>query len=199
MSSVKPMKQRLRESFLRKREAVSHAVQHDASQKMLMHFAAHPLCKHLAKATVVAAYHPTAGELDPLPLLEHLLSHGMVAALPVIVKKESALAFAPWHPEATMQAGKVIAHILEPEHYHEDRCTPSLVMVPLLAVDARGHRLGFGGGYYDRTLTALREQNPALITIGIGYHWQLSKHDLPNEPHDVVLNYFLSEEGITAF
>lgn len=197
--SLVQSKQQLRETYLAKRESLPHTQQMHAAHKAAAFFLAHALFHQLTRDTIIAAYHATEGEMDPAPLLEEMVRHGLTVALPVITGRAKPLAFAPWHPAIKMRKGDFIEHILEPAHAPEERCEPSLVIVPLLAVDENGHRLGFGGGYYDRTLETLQQKNPALITVGMGYSWQKSATPLPSEPHDIALDYFLSDEGIEAF
>lgn len=198
MSSI-TNKQSLRKYYLDKREALSVQTQMDASHQLIQHFLKHRVFKALNKESIVAAYYAASGEMSPLPLLERLVQHQIKTALPIIVEKNQPLAFAPWHPETEMMAGHIFAHIAEPHHNPDERCLPSVVMVPLLAVDAQGHRLGFGGGYYDRTLAWLKEKNSDLVIIGIGYGWQKQDPPLPIEAHDIPLDYFLCEEGMSAF
>lgn len=174
-------------------------VQIEASHHLVELFQHSPLFKTISHHETVAAYYPTKGELSPLPLLESLIQHDMVACLPIIKGKDQPLAFAPWHPEHDMVAGKIYAHLHEPKHDIPDYCEPDMLFVPLLAVDKYGNRLGFGGGYYDRTLAALKATKPHIVTIGVGYHWQLCNEVFAAEPHDVPLDYFLSDKALTAF
>jgi 5-formyltetrahydrofolate cyclo-ligase len=75
---------------------------------------------------------------------------------------------------------------------------PSAVLVPLLAFDSLGHRLGYGGGYYDRTLAALRTRGP-ILAIGVAYSGQELDRPLDNDPHDQKLDMVITETGVRRF
>jgi 5-formyltetrahydrofolate cyclo-ligase len=114
----------------------------------------------------------------------------MGIAFPRVVRRDAALEF------HIVPAGEVLAPgsfgIPEPLA-HWPRVTPTLLLVPLLAFDSRGHRLGYGGGYYDRTLEALN-----VPAIGIAYDGQ-EVASLPAEPHDRTLAAILTENGLRYF
>src|SRR5690606_22663272 len=79
------------------------------------------------------------------------------------------------------------------------RLTPTALLIPLLAYDMNGTRLGYGGGYYDRTIESLRHANPALCAVGIAYRGQCAPTPLPHAPHDQPLDAVLTEEGLHHF
>lgn len=122
-------------------------------------------------ARIIAGYWPMAGELDIRPLFQNLTDQGTQCALPVVVKKDMPLIFKSWKTGETLEQGPHgTQHPAKGEVV-----VPDLVLVPLLAFDEKGGRLGFGGGYYDRTLeklTALRvgvafdEQQLAKVPMG---------------------------------
>lgn len=141
--------------------------------------------------SIVAGYWPIATEIDVRPLLARLEGRGAVCALPVVVEAGAALQFRRWAliedledgPHGTMQP-RATAPIVRPQ----------IVLVPLLAFDAGGGRLGQGGGYYDRTLAALRGNGP-VTAIGVGYALQERAH-LPMTATDQRLDWILSEEAM---
>jgi 5-formyltetrahydrofolate cyclo-ligase len=148
----------------------------------------------LAQGDVVAGYHPVRDEADPRGLMSALAMQGHALALPVIAAARSALIFRRW------RTGDVLAPnaygIAEPLPAAE-AVTPDAVLVPLLAFDAGGHRLGYGGGYYDRTLDAIRRSRKVLA-VGIAYAGQ-EVPLLPHETHDHALDLVVTEDGVRSF
>jgi 5-formyltetrahydrofolate cyclo-ligase len=139
----------------------------------------------------LAAYWPTAYELDLRQALEPLANKWSIF-LPRVNGLE--MQFHAWSPEDKLLANSL--GILEPPA-HSPLCPPQnleIVLVPLIAIDREGMRLGQGGGYYDRFLPHTQG-----LTIGCGYSCQLSSEPLPHEPHDHQLAYFLSEKGLSPF
>lgn len=162
------------------REALCHAMYQGIAQ--------YPGIK---KDSVVAGYWPLPHELDCRPLMWSLMKEGAVIALPVIIDSKAPLQWRRFEGEAHLIAGP--HNIREPAKY----CavvTPDVVLVPLMAFDGRGHRLGFGGGYYDRSLEALRADNPDLLAIGIAMDG-LEIDSIPDGPYDQRLNAVVTETG----
>ncbi|WP_088143347.1 5-formyltetrahydrofolate cyclo-ligase [Achromobacter xylosoxidans] len=143
-----------------------------------------------APATV-AAFWPMADEPDLRPLLEQWVENGVAVALPVVRERNAPLAFLPWTPDAELRAGPY--GIQEPVAGAE--LLPDVVLVPTLGYTEQGDRLGYGGGYYDRTLTALRERGHPFIAIGIA--WSCGELDAGYEPaaHDFPLDAVLTQDG----
>ena len=96
-------------------------------------------------------YWPFRGEIGPHPLVRRLIERGARAALPVVVEKGQPLEFWAWHPGAPLRRG--VWDIPIPTERHAVR--PTALLVPLVGFDRQGYRLGYGGGYYDRTLAAM--------------------------------------------
>jgi 5-formyltetrahydrofolate cyclo-ligase len=144
----------------------------------------------LAPNTAVGGYHALPDEADPALLLERLVELGCHVAYPRVVGKGAALEF------HRVPDGEVLAPGAFGIHEPMDtwpRATPQLLLVPLLAFDAAGHRLGYGGGFYDRTIALLR-----VPAIGIAYAGQ-QVPALPADDHDMVLDAVLTENGLTRF
>jgi len=149
-----------------------------------------------APGTVVSAFWPMAGELDLRPLLEALHARGCVCGLPVVVGRDVPLVFRAWEPGVTLVTSRF--GIAEPA---PDRpvVRPQHALVPLLAVDDEGYRLGYGGGFYDRTLALLRGDGAApLVAIGVGLEAQ-RRPALPREPFDERLDWLVTEEAVRSF
>ncbi len=121
-----------------------------------------------ASGVAVAGFYPMPPEIDVLPALALLAGAGHTVSLPVVVGRKLPLVFRSWMPGAALARG-VLGIPYPPEGNPE--VEPSILLVPLLAFDRRGHRLGYGGGYYDRTLAELRAKRP-VFAIGVGYAFQ---------------------------
>jgi 5-formyltetrahydrofolate cyclo-ligase len=141
---------------------------------------------------VVAGYWPMGEEADVRPLLEQLTRRGVIAALPVVVAPHAPLQFRRWVPGDALEAGR---HGTRHPFASADIAVPDILLLPLLAFDARGGRLGYGGGYYDRTLEVLRAERGRRITaIGIGYAAQ-AVDAVPRGRHDQPLDWIVTEDG----
>lgn len=121
-----------------------------------------------AAGASVAGFYPMPPEIDVLPSLIAFADAGHTVSLPVVVGRKQPLIFRSWMPGGALASG-VLGIPYPPEGNPE--VEPSILLVPLLAFDRRGHRLGYGGGYYDRTLADLRAKGP-VFAIGVGYDFQ---------------------------
>jgi 5-formyltetrahydrofolate cyclo-ligase len=150
------------------------------------------LCSHVlrdappADGAVVAGFWPLAGEIDIRPLLLALAGRGHPVLLPFTPKRGLPLTFRRWWPGDAMPAGRFGTPVPLGE-----AMTPTMILVPLLAFDRHGHRLGYGAGYYDRTLAAL----PGARTLGCGFAAQ-ELDSVPVGPQDVRLAAIATERGI---
>ena len=140
----------------------------------------------LPPASVVAGIWPLPGEIDLRPLWHTLHERGHTILLPQTPPRGQPLVFRVWHPACTM-----IAERFGTQCPDGPIAVPTLIFVPLLAFDAEGHRLGYGGGYYDRTLAAL----PEIPAIGVTYAAQRVA-SVPAGPHDRSLQMVISENGV---
>ena len=142
----------------------------------------------------VAAYWALEMEPDLGPLLVRLEDEAeFKLSLPTIVTPDAPLVFRPWVSSTPMKKG--LFAIQEPDTTAEAG-VPDVVLVPTLAFTRQGERLGYGKGYYDRTLTQLKAQNPALFALGIAWAvGDLSAYNYQAAPHDVPLNAILTDKG----
>ncbi|MCP3970360.1 MAG: 5-formyltetrahydrofolate cyclo-ligase [Rhodobacteraceae bacterium] len=139
---------------------------------------------------VLAGYMPIRTEIDPLPAM-----HGWdaVVGVPVIVGKGQPLAFYRWRPGCAMVEGPFGARVPA----EAEPVVPQVLIVPLVAFDGRGFRLGYGGGFYDRTLELLRA---ARDTVAIGYAFAAQETGaVPLEPTDQRLDMIVTEQGVRRF
>lgn len=148
----------------------------------------------LEPAAIVSGYWAFRDEADPRALLLALAARGHPLCLPAIVAKGQPLRFHRWRETDRMRQHSY--GVTEPQ-LEAEIVTPSAVFVPLLAFDATGFRLGYGGGFYDRTLQALRAIRP-IRAIGIAYAGQ-EVAVVPHGPHDQMLDAVLTEEGLRVF
>jgi 5-formyltetrahydrofolate cyclo-ligase len=116
----------------------------------------------------VSAFYSSGGEIDVLPALGWFAEQGHPTALPVVPGREQPLRFRAWRPGEPVVKG-VLGIPMPPADAAP--IVPEIVLVPLLAFDRRGHRLGYGGGYYDRTLAILRAHG-LVFAIGVGFAFQ---------------------------
>ncbi len=145
----------------------------------------------IAKEAVVAFYWPMGDEADPRMLAQALAARGHGLALPVVVARDRPLLFRRWRPGDTLTAHRFGMN--EPHSAAPD-VKPDVLLVPLLAFDAHGHRLGYGGGFYDRTLAALTKAR----SVGVAYAGQ-ETDDLPRQAHDHPLDMMVTENGLRRF
>ncbi len=138
----------------------------------------------------VSGFWPLADEFDPRPLIEHFHAAGHVIGLPVVIGRGQPLIFRRWQPGMTLVPGSFRVPTPPPE---APEVTPAVVLAPLLAFDAAGYRLGYGGGFYDRTLAKLRAVGHVLA-IGVGYAAQ-EVPAVPREPTDQPLDWIVTEAG----
>ncbi|MGQ0564809.1 MAG: 5-formyltetrahydrofolate cyclo-ligase [Gemmobacter sp.] len=135
----------------------------------------------------LSGYMPMRTEIDPLPAMA---AHDGPVGVPVIIAKATPLQFRAWTPEAPMVEGPFGA--LVPAG--GDWIIPQVLIVPLLAWDRRGYRLGYGGGFYDRTLQGLRARGP-VVAIGFAFATQ-EVAEVPVDATDQRLDMVVTEEGV---
>ncbi len=143
---------------------------------------------------VVAAYWSMDEEFPTLPLLHALHDRGFPVVLPVVVAPRRPLEFRRWVPGLAMEAS---VHDIPVPPRNSAVMTPEALIVPLLAYDGAGYRLGYGGGFYDMTLAALRAaaSAPAVIAAGLAFSGQ-EIGSLPHEDFDETLDLVITETGI---
>jgi len=137
----------------------------------------------------LTGFMPIRTEIDPVPAMAEACAHGPVG-VPVIIEAGQPLRFSRWTPDVPMKAGAFGAMIPEVDDFFE----PEILIVPLLAFSRSGGRLGYGGGFYDRTLEMLRAERPTLA-IGFAFAGQESD-DVPLEPTDQQLDLIVTEAGV---
>jgi 5-formyltetrahydrofolate cyclo-ligase len=145
----------------------------------------------IPKDAIVSFYWPMGDEADPRALAAALAARGHTLALPAVARKRSPLHFRRWREGDPLIVHSFGMHEPAPD---APAAVPSVLLVPLLAFDAHGHRLGYGGGFYDCTLSVLADK----LAIGVAYAGQ-EVDALPVLPHDHPLDMVVTEEGVRRF
>lgn len=171
-----------RREMIARREALAPARHAELCQRIVTH-AAHAL----PRPAVAAFCWPIRGEPDVRALLADWQAAGTRAALPVVVTEQAPLIFRQWQADSPLVADRYGI----PTPAEGATLQPDLLLIPLNAFDAAGFRLGYGGGYFDRTLAALQ---PRPLTVGVGFECNRLPSILP-QPHDLPLDWIITEAG----
>lgn len=147
----------------------------------------------LPPESVVSGYAPLKSEIDPMPLLRRLAQRGHVITLPFVEAPDRPLRFKRWRPGDPLVTGQFGAR--HPAG-RADFLEPDTLIIPLVAFDSDGYRLGRGGGFYDRTIAELKARK-AVQTVGLAFSTQLILR-VPRETHDERLDWIVTEEGALA-
>jgi 5-formyltetrahydrofolate cyclo-ligase len=189
-NSPQALKNDLRAAAFTRRDALDGSQRAAAAQALALHatrFEVGPGC-------IVAGFSAIRTEIDPSALMDALHARGAALALPVAVGRGQPLVFRAWTKDTVLVRG--LYGILEPSSDAEE-VEPDIVLVPLAAFDRRGHRLGYGGGYYDRTLQGLRKTR-RITAAGLAFSVQeIGK--LPADAHDEPLDLVLTERDVIDF
>ena len=145
----------------------------------------------LASRPALSAYLPVRSEFDVLPILHHAHAQGCPTGLPVVLGRNRPLCFRRWAPGDPLVDGTFGIATPSPD---AETLDPEILLVPMLAFDEDGYRLGYGGGFYDRTLALRRDGHPATLAVGIAYAGQRVEH-VPRAPGDQRLDWIVTEEG----
>ena len=163
-----------------------HARDPDAGETLAAKF---PLKLLERYGPIVSGYWPISSEIDPRPLMQKLAQAGAKLALPRI-DEDGTMSFRLWHEKDPLEPGAF--GLNEPPH-SAPRVQPTLILMPLLAFDKVGNRIGYGKGHYDRALASLRADG-RIFACGLGFHGQMMD-ELPAKPHDQPLDWAVTERG----
>lgn len=188
-------KRDLRDRMVRIRRGAHRQAGRDAAAALLDNFqSARQQGLVLNAGDTVSGYWPLRDEIDIRALLTALHGEGTVCGLPVVMKRAVPLVFRRWRPGEELESA---AFGLSQPSSDAPVIEPRVLLVPLLAVDSAGNRLGYGAGYYDRTLQALRAQGPATA-VGIAFEAQRVAA-LPVDGYDQPLDWLVTERSVTRF
>ena len=188
MTSLPPpeLKDRLRSEGFSRRDALDKAFREDAARRI----AGRTLdCPELQSLTPVGGYWPIRSEVDSRPLMEALLDRGQDVALSQIIHPH--LSWRLWRPGDVLIKGGFGVREPGPD---APEVFPSALLVPLVAFDRRGGRVGYGKGHFDRAIAALEAKHP-ILTIGLAYAVQ-EIEEVPVEPHDRMLDVIVTESEL---
>jgi 5-formyltetrahydrofolate cyclo-ligase len=174
----------LRREAIARRDALAPAERAKAAEAI----AARAFPVAVTPGTIVSGFSPLKSEINPVPLMRKIADAGAQLALPVVAGKGKPLIMRAWAFGEPLASG--VWGIREPKPEALE-VAPDILLVPLLAFDRRGHRLGYGAGYYDMTITALRAQKP-ITTVGIAFAAQ-EIDTVPTTPRDACLDLVLTE------
>jgi len=180
-------KAELRREALARRDALPAADRAQAAETI----AARKFPLAVAPGVVVAGFMPMKSEINPLPLMRKLADAGARIVLPVVAGQGKPLIMRAWAFGEPLAAG--VWGIRQPEPA-APALAPDILIVPLLAFDRAGHRIGYGAGYYDLTLAALRARQ-AVVAVGIAFAAQ-EIAAVPATPHDAPLDLVLTEREV---
>jgi 5-formyltetrahydrofolate cyclo-ligase len=188
MTELKDIKAEARKAAAKARKAAHDLVKDEAPLQLAAHgFPLQPtsVCK------IVSAFFPYKSEIDARSLLGKLAGEGWTTCLPIVIALGEPLIFRRWFPGEPTEPG--VWGIPRPT---DDAALlePDVLLVPLMAFDRKGYRLGYGGGFYDRTLEVLRAKK-SIVAIGIAYAAQEVGH-VPRGPHDQPLDYVMTEREV---
>jgi len=190
-AQLKAEKKRLRQAAMRQRARAAEQAGVAAGRQLRDHLLPD---LELPNGAAVSAYWPMGDEIDPIPAIEALHGRGHPIGLPAMPGKAQPLQFRAWHPGSALEEGGFGTQVPPAD---AGEVTPSVLLVPLLAFDRAGYRLGYGGGFYDRTLAKLRAADPATRAVGVAYLGQ-EIETVPHDSFDQPLDAVVTEQGPVA-
>ena len=184
---IRAWRRQQRERLVGERMALAAVEHRDCSAAINAHLGAGFV---FPAGTVIGFCWPFKNEFDTRFAIRAYRERGAVAALPVVIDKSSPLQFRQWWPGAPMAKG--VYDIPYPRD--TELRVPDVAFVPMNGFDAQGYRLGYGGGYFDRTLAA---QSPRPVAVGIAFGFARLPTIFP-QPHDIAMDFVVTETGVHA-
>jgi 5-formyltetrahydrofolate cyclo-ligase len=183
-TAIDDLKAAVRREAIARRDALPADLRAAAAQAIALR----PFPVAVLAGAIVSGFMPLKSEINPLPLMRKLSDAGAQLALPVVAGKGKPLIMRAFAFGETLASG--VWGIREPKS-DAPQVFPDILLVPLLAFDRRGHRIGYGAGYYDMTITALRAQK-AIVAVGIAFAAQ-EIAEVPSTPRDARLDLVLTD------
>ncbi len=184
---IQTEKERLRREAIARRDALPPEARQAAAEAI----AARQFPLAIATGMIVSGFMPLKSEINPLPLMRKLAAQGARLALPAVAGRGKPLVMREWVLGEPLDAG--VWGIREPKPEAAE-LEPDILLVPLLAFDRAGHRIGYGAGYYDLTLAQLRARKP-VIAVGLAFAAQ-EVAAVPATPRDARLDLVLTEREV---
>lgn len=181
------IKKQMRTKLVHERSAIEADYARNSAEKLVSFVKE----MKLPKGAVVSAYWPMKSEMDIRPVMTYLFENGYTVALPVVTAKGQPMIFRRWTPDEALVIGP---YGIEEPSEDCDLVIPEFLFLPLLAFDRQGGRLGYGGGFYDRTIVELRKAGKHHIG-GVGFACQ-EVEKVPLEETDEKLDFILTEKEL---
>ena len=189
-ATIDSLKSHIRRDAVARRDALPAAERAAAAATI----AARPLPVALSPGAIVSGFSPLKSEINPVPLMRVFAAAGAALALPVVAGRGEPLIMRSWNFGEPLVSG--VWGIREPPPSAPE-VFPDILIVPMLAFDRNGHRIGYGAGYYDMTIARLRGMKP-VIALGIAYAAQ-EIAQIPTTPRDAALDLVLTERETIDF
>jgi 5-formyltetrahydrofolate cyclo-ligase len=190
LTSIDSRKTQIRRDAVARRDALP-AVERAAAAATI---AARPLPVAVPSGAIVSGFSPLKSEINPVPLMRAFAAAGARLALPVVAGRGKPLIMRAWNFGEPLASG--VWGIREPPESAPE-VFPDILIVPMLAFDRTGHRIGYGAGYYDMTIARLRGMKP-VFALGIAYAAQ-EIAEIPTTPRDAALDLVLTEREMIDF
>jgi 5-formyltetrahydrofolate cyclo-ligase len=190
LTSIDSRKSEIRRDAVTRRDALPAAERAAAAATI----AARPLPVAVPPGAIVSGFSPLKSEINPVPLMRAFAAAGARLALPVVAGRGKPLIMRAWNFGEPLASG--VWGIREPPESAPE-VFPDILIVPMLAFDRTGHRIGYGAGYYDMTIARLRGMKP-VIALGIAYAAQ-EIAEIPTTPRDAALDLVLTEREMIDF
>jgi 5-formyltetrahydrofolate cyclo-ligase len=183
-------KDTLRQAAYDARLQLPEAARAEAAEKLMANF-----LRHVAlppKGAVVSGYMPFNAEMNVRPLMTHLVNEGYTCVIPHVTDSLTALEFRTWRPDTPVSRN--IYGIEEADPAHSEILQPDLMIVPLIAFDVKGNRMGYGSGQFDRSFAELLKVKK-FFAVGVGYDSQ--RYDsVPVDEHDYPLDMVVTDTAV---
>ena len=188
------MKNNLRTFGKKKRSAITLDIESKASLSIQIKYCLDKIFFLNHNIKTASIYYPINNEITPFGFTKYFKERKIVMSMPVVDIKKKSMLFRKWSPKDDLAIGPL--GNLEPTH-EKEIIFPQIMIVPMLMFDREFFRLGYGGGYYDKTIIKLKKhfqkQNFFFITVGLAYSAQ-EINKLPREKHDMNLDYIVTEK-----
>ena len=192
------MKNKLRIVAKKKRIKFKLGFKEKVNLKSKIHFCLNKIFSANNKIETASLYFPINNEISPFDFINYLQNKKVTLSLPIIDKKNNLMKFKKWIPYEELIYGPFTT--MEPKK-NQIYVSPQIMVVPLLSFDREFYRLGYGGGYYDKSISDLKKyfkkEKKFFITIGLAYSNQEEKK-IPREKHDMKLDYIITENDVLS-